>query len=133
MGTDPSLTCNQSRGGLFDHAQSKTWNDLGNYSLGIESNLGYGGLSGGFALDTVALGFTNANGGPTLDSQVVVGIETEYYYLGLFGLGSQGTNLTNFTDPRPSFLASMKAKNLIPSMSWAYTAGASYRKYFTSH
>lgn len=127
-GTDSSLTCDQSRGGLFNPAQSKTWNAVGNYSLGLESNLGYGSLSAAYGEDTVAFGFTNANGGPALDSQVVAGIQTDYYYTGIFGLGSQGTNFTNFSDPRPSSLTTMKAKNLIPSLSWAYTAGAPYRK-----
>jgi len=127
-GTDPSLTCSQSRGGLYDPGQSKSWHILGNYSLGLESTLGYGDLTAAYGEDTVALGFTDSNGGATLDSQIVAGIETDYYYTGVFGLGNQGTNLTNFTDPRPSFLTTMKAKNLIPSLSWAYTAGARYRK-----
>ena len=126
VGTDPSMTCGQSRGGIFDLTQSKTWSFLGNNSLGLESNLGFGGLNAEYGKDTVSLGFTDANGGPTLDAQVVASVQTHFFWTGIFGLGSQGTNLTNFSDPHPSYLSTMKAKNLIPSLSWAYTAGAPY-------
>ena len=127
-GTDPTLTCDQSRGGLFDPAQSKSWDTLGNYTLPLEENLGYQGINASYGEDTISLGFTDDNGGPSLDSQIVVGIETFNYYTGIFGLGNQGTNITNFTDPHSSFLGSLKARNLIPSLSWAYTAGAPYRE-----
>ena len=129
LGTEPSMNCSESRGGTFDPSQSKSWVAVGNYTLGLEADVGYDALIATYGKDDVALGFTNSNGGPKIDSQVVAAIETDYYYMGVFGLGSQGTNFTNFTDPRLSFLAAMKAKNLIPSLSWAYTAGAPYRKY----
>ena len=131
VGTDPSLTCSQSRGGIFDPTHSTSWSFLGNNSLGIESNLGFGGLNAEYGEETVALGFTDSNGGPTLDSQVVASINTHLYWTGVFGLGNQGTNLTNFSDPHPSFLSSLRTKNLIPSLSWAYTAGAPYSKSFS--
>ena len=144
-GINPSLTCSQSRGELFDTSQSNTWSVLGNYSLGIEANLGYSDPAT-WGLDTVALGLSNATGGPTLSNQVVAGLETYDYYTGYFGLGNQPVNLTASTDvnnltdttPHPSFLTTMKSQNLIPSLSWAYTAGAIYREYiyhvgFTTH
>ena len=127
-GTSPSTSCSQSRGGIFDSSRSTSWDELGNFSLGLESNLGYDGLSATYGLDTVALGFSKTSGGPVLHSQVVAGLATDDYYLGIFGLGDQGTNLTNLTEPRPSSLTTMKSKNQIPSLSWAYTAGAPYRK-----
>ena len=130
LGTETSLNCSESRGGTFNPSQSKSWHASGNYSLGLEADVGYDALIATYGEDTVALGFTNSNGGPKIDSQIVANIETDYYYMGIFGLGNQGTNFTNFTDPHPSFLAAMKAKNLIPSLSWAYTAGAPYRKYW---
>lgn len=134
-GIEPSLTCSDSRGELFDISASKTWSVLGNYSLGIEANLGYSD-PGSYGLDTVALGFNNASGGPTLQGQVVAGLATYDYYTGLFGLNDQPVNFTasndnnNLTDttPHPSFLMTLKSQNLIPSLSWAYTAGAIYRK-----
>ena len=117
-----------SRGGTFNINESKTWNDTGNYSLGVELNLNYHDI-GTYGLDRVALGFGDSIGGPPLDSQVVVGIETNSFYVGMFGLGPQPTNFTDFSEPHPSFLSTLKSKNLIPSLSWGYTAGARYRKY----
>lgn len=133
-GISPSWTCAQSRGEIFDPSLSN-WTSLGNYSLGIEANLGYND-PGSYGLDTVALGLSNATSGPTLQGQLVAGLVTNDFYTGLFGLGSQPTNLTSSTDstnltdttPHPSFLTTMKTRNLIPSLSWAYTAGASYRE-----
>ena len=128
-GTSIPSSCNESRGGLFDATQSASWQSLGNYSLGLEQNLGYFDTAT-YGLDTVALGFDNSMGGPTLDSQVVSALANDDYYVGVFGLGPQGTNISNFTDPHPSFLMAMHNESLIPSLSWAYTAGAQYRKFF---
>ena len=108
---------------------------MGNYSLGIDENLGYH-TAASYGLDTIALGASNYTGGPALSSQVVAGLETYLYYTGMFGLGSQSSNFTNSSSPEnltdtipyKSFLGSLKASNLIPSLSWAYTAGAPYRE-----
>lgn len=128
------LTCSQSRGELFDTSGSNTWSALGNYSLGLELNLGYNDPAT-YGLDTVALGLSNATRGPILQGQVVAGLESYDFYTGLFGLGDQPTNFTASHDqsnltgtvPHSSFLTTMKSENLIPSLSWAYTAGANYR------
>lgn len=126
-GTSISESCFQSRGYLFDQTQSKSWQALGNYTLGLEQNLG-GDDTGSYGLDTIALGFDNSTGGPKLDSQVISAFATDSLYIGLFGLGHQGTSVINFTEPRPSFLTAMHNESLVPSLSWAYTAGASYRE-----
>lgn len=120
-------TCTAIRSGLFSSSQSSSWSQLGNFSLGLEDNLGYE-ESGTYGLDTISLGFSNATGGPTLTSQVVEGIATEDYHVGIFGLGVQGTNLTTFNATKPSYLTTLKSQGLIPSLSWAYTAGAKYRE-----
>lgn len=65
-GTSTSSSCSQSRGGLFDSTQSSSWQTLGNYSLGLELNLGYDDTAL-YGLDTVALGFDNSIGGPAID------------------------------------------------------------------
>ena len=119
----------------MDTSRSSTWSQLGNYSLGIELNLAYNDV-GTYGTDTVALGFSNATGGPALQGQVVAGIETFDFYTGYFGLGSQPNNFTASQDignlandtQIPSFLTTLKSQNLIPSLSWAYTAGAIYRE-----
>ena len=126
---DPSCDPS-SRGGVFNINESNTWNGTGNYSLGAELNFNYD-FTGAYGLDTVALGFGSSIGGPLLDSQVLVGIETTFYYVGMFGLGNQPTYFTDFSEPHPSFLSTLKSKNLIPSLSWSYTAGAQYREYIS--
>ncbi|KAL8901618.1 MAG: hypothetical protein Q9207_005114 [Kuettlingeria erythrocarpa] len=116
----------QIRGGLFDSNRSSTWSELGYNSLGLEANL-YPPDNATFGLDTVALGFANLTGGATLESQIVASIAGYQNVLGIFGLGQQPTNLTDFSDPHPSYLASLHAQRMIPSLSWGYTAGARYR------
>ena len=124
---DLSSNCtSDARGVFFDPTHSSTWNASADYTLNTEQNLGWND-SGSYGVDTLALGITNATGGPTLLSQAVVGIATTDFYLGVFGMNPQPINLTNFSNPHDSSLTSMKNQNLIPSLSWAYTAGAPYR------
>lgn len=127
-GTSVIPPCSQARGGLFDAAHSSSWHSLGNFTLGLELGL-ENNDSALYGLDTVALGFSDSFGGPVVESQVVAALATDDYYLGVFGLGHQGTNISNFSDPHPSFISAMKNQSLIPSLSWAYTAGAKYRQY----
>jgi len=126
-GTSIIPRCSEARGGLFDAAYSSSWHPLGNFTLGLELNLGYDD-SAPYGLDTVALGFSDSFGGPVIESQVVAALATYDRYLGVFGLGHQGTNISNFSDPHPSFLSVIKNQSLIPSLSWAYNAGAKYRQ-----
>ena len=126
-GTSTSPSCDDARGGLFDATKSSSWQVLGNYSLGLELNLGYNETAP-FGLDTVALGFNNSTDGPIIDSQVISTLVTDDYYVGIFGLSPNATTFDNYTNPRSSFLTAMQNRSLIPSLSWAYTAGAPYRE-----
>ena len=121
------ISCSDSRGELFDASKSTSWNSTGNYTMGLEMNLGYNDTAT-FGLDTVALGASEAIGGPSLDSQVVAAYANDDYYIGMFGLSSQPTNFSLLANSTPSFLTTLKAMNIIPSLSWGYTAGARYRK-----
>lgn len=47
---------------------------------------------------------------------------------GMFGLGPKPTNFSDFNDPQPSFLWSLRNQSLIPSLSFSYSAGAFYQK-----
>ena len=49
------------------------------------------------------------------------------FYFGVFGLNPRPTNFTDYNDPAPSYMSNLKAQNLIPSLSWSYTAGNQYR------
>ncbi|KAL9622007.1 MAG: hypothetical protein Q9160_003669 [Pyrenula sp. 1 TL-2023] len=118
-------TCPDDRGKIFNPNTSSTWvgNDV--YNLGLEENLGYS-ANGQYGKDTVILGW-QGSGGPKLPDQVVAGVASQNFYLGEFGLTPRPTNFTDFVDPQPSYLETLKSKNLIPSLGWSYTAGAKYR------
>lgn len=123
--------CTTSRGGEFYTNRSSTWrkNNVtsnGIFSLGLESNLGFIGNNGEFGYDTVRLGW-QGSGGPSLDQQVLAGIVTKQFFLGVFGLNPRPTNFSNFSDPSPSYISNLKEKSLIPSLSWSYSAGNRYR------
>ena len=121
--TDPKH-CPDLRGGIFNPSASSTWKANNYYELGLETNLGNTD-TGAFGFDTVGLDW-QGSGGPVLDHQIVAGIATREFNLGLFGLSPRPTNFTDFNDPQPSFLQTLYNRSLIPSLSWSYTAGAAY-------
>ncbi|KAF3916460.1 hypothetical protein ABW21_db0209619 [Orbilia brochopaga] len=122
-------TCSDRRGQLFNVNSSSTWQDRGLYKTDLAKDLGYNAI-GDYGMDRV--GITNMDSQVTLDKQVVVTVASNQWYTGMFGLGNQPTNFTNFNDPQPSFLTSLYNKGLIPSLSWGYQAGANYRGKTTS-
>lgn len=100
--------------------------ELGFNSLGLESNL-QPPDNATYGLDTVLLGLSSATDGPSLPNQILATLTGDEFVQGTFGLGQQPTNLTDFTEPHPSFLTTLHSQHMIPSLSWAYTAGAKYR------
>lgn len=127
--SDPP-SCGILRGGQFHPNESSSWmannvtsNSL--FSLGLESNLGYSG-NGEYGFDEVGLGW-QGSGGPLLDQQIVAGIATKDFYLGVFGLNPRPSNFSSFDDPIPSYMSNLRKKSLIPSLSWGYSAGNQYR------
>ena len=147
---DPS-NCADLRGGEFKYNDSTTWvqnnvTENGTFTLGLEINLGYGEDANGlYGYDTVALSWLGSGGkqllvesmpakvvniahtGPSLPQQIVAGIATPNFYFGLFGLNPRPTNFTNYQHPVSSFISNLKEENMIPSLSWSYTAGNQYR------
>ncbi|MCJ1252993.1 hypothetical protein MMC24_000800 [Lignoscripta atroalba] len=124
ISSDPP-DCGSRRGGLFRINGSTTWQDQGFYELGEELNLNYTG-NGDFGSDTISLGLLGT-GAPSVTGQIVVGIATKDFYVGSWGINPKPTNLSDFNDPQQSLLTTLKEKNLIPSLSYGYTAGARYR------
>jgi hypothetical protein len=124
---DALSNCANLRGQEFNINASSTWSPNNFYNLELESNLGYTG-NGEFGFDTVGLSW-QGSGGPSLTHQVVAGIATTDFWLGTFGLTPRPTNFSNFNDPQPSFMQTLKNQSMIPSLSWAYNAGAPYRKF----
>jgi hypothetical protein len=117
-------SCATSRGGLFDVSASSSWNTIGIYEFAIEQNLGYSGNSR-FGYDYVRLpGAQTAL--PAVNS-TIGGFAVDDFHLGLLGLNPRSTNFSTDGSGSPSYMGSLRQQNLIPSTSFGYTAGASYR------
>jgi hypothetical protein len=123
---DGPSNCGDLRGGEFITNASSTWQFDNYYDLALESNLGIA-ASGEFGFDRVGLGW-QGSGGPVLNHQVVAGIATQDFFMGLFGVTPRPTNFSNFNSPQASIMQTLQNKSLIPSLSWSYTAGARYSK-----
>lgn len=105
---------------------SSTWSPNGLWQLQNERNLGIF-ANGLFGNDTIGLGI-QGSGGPTLQNQILATIGTEHFYLGMFAVNPKRTNYTGVTEQgQASYMTSLKEQNLIPSVSFGYTAGAPYR------
>jgi Eukaryotic aspartyl protease len=122
-------TCATDRGGIFTTNQSSTWEDKGFFQLPLnpEHYLPFSGAAD-FGFDNVTLNW-QGYGGMTLGHQVVAGYITEDFYVGSLGLSPLSVNITSFNDQYPSLVGTLKAEGHIPSTSWGYTAGASYRSF----
>ena len=113
------------RGLLFLPNTSSTWSQYGFYALGAEQNLGSMN-SALYGNDTVGLGI-QGSGGPSLPNQVVAAFSTDDFYLGYFGVNPASTNFTEAEKGKASYLTTLKNQDLIPSLSFGYTAGNQYR------
>ena len=82
--------------------------------------------TGDFGYDTMGVG-SIGDTSDDVEDQVIAALATKDYDVGLLGLTNEPTNFTAFDDPRPSFLSTLKTQNKIPSLSYAYSAGAQYR------
>lgn len=83
------------------------------------------GLSGvaDFGFDKITLGI-QGSAAPTLDHQVVAAFATKQIYTGMLPMTSRGVNFTDFNNPEPSLLTSLRNQGKIASSTWSYTAGA---------
>ncbi|KAL9101347.1 MAG: hypothetical protein Q9163_003394 [Psora crenata] len=125
-GCHPSdSSCPQARGGTFNPSTSTSWEQDGSYQFSFNQSLGLN-VQGVFGNDTLGLGF-QGGGGPILKDQIIAAHSSEELYLGIFGLNPSSTNFTETDRGRPSYLSSLKSQNLIPSLSYGYTAGNQYR------
>ncbi|KAM3424867.1 hypothetical protein BST61_g6844 [Cercospora zeina] len=112
----------------FATNETSSWEQIGSgiYTLNSqEAELGYGG-NGLYGFDTVTWG--NSSSSPKLARQVVAGIAEPAFWLGIAGIGPKPINFTEFNDPIDSSLSKLVKDDKIASLSWAYTAGASYRE-----
>lgn len=123
-----AANCSTSRGGFFRPSDSSTWKQNGNIADGLAPlPLDAGPNDTGlYGYDNVILGESGSNG-PKVDQQVVAGIATKKFYLGVFGLNPESSPLPGTTAPLPSFMSQLNDSRSIPSLSWSYTAGNQYR------
>ena len=127
---DDAANCTEARGGLFDTGKSSSWFRKDIYQLNEGINLGFGGneQNGTYGFDTIGIQGPSGSPSPSLDQQVIAGITTHKFYLGSIGLTPQTVNFSNSRDSSPSLISSLKEHQMIPSLSYGYTAGASYSK-----
>jgi hypothetical protein len=118
--------CADARGWLFNNKSSSTFDYVGIYGLWVGQNIGTTG-NAVLGFDRVGLSGIGENG-PTLDDTIVAAYATQnMYYVGIFGINPKPTNFSDFNEPTPSYMTRLKDQNMIPSISFGYTAGAYYR------
>lgn len=90
--------------------------------MGVDTRLGGQGYAD-YGFDQLTFGST----GVTLNSTIIGSINTTEYFLGEFGLGVVPGNFNNVSSL--AAISGLVEKNgAIPSHSYGYTAGATYRK-----
>lgn len=132
-GAGDASNCTQLRGGVYNNTASSKWVSKNIYALGLETNLGLirNSDNGQFGYDQFSLS-TAQKGNVTLPEQIIAGIATKDFFLGTLGLSQAPVNFTDPFDSRPSLITNLKNQSLIPSLSYGYTAGASYRNNATA-
>ncbi len=126
--SDPNA-CKSLRGGsptLFNINQSSSWESIGIYEFPTEKNLGYFG-DAQYGYESITLGLPGENG-LMLNNMTVGAFAVLEPWLGMFGINPRDTNFSTFNDGSPSFINTLRKNNLIPSLSFGYTAGAPYRE-----
>ena len=117
--------CLEERGQTYDYNTSSTWRQHGFFQISTEQNLNLSAQAV-FGNETLGLG-VQGSGGPTLTDQIVAGYTGNDFYLGMFGLNPASTNFTPQDQGQASYMSTLKSQNLIPSISFGYTAGNKYR------
>jgi len=95
--------------------------------LGVDNRLGGQGVAD-YGFDTLTFGST----GVVLDRTIIGSINTTEFFLGMFGLGVVAGSFKNI----PSLAAIsglVETDGAIPSHSYGYTAGATYREFVHFH
>ena len=61
-----------------------------------------------------------------MNKQVIAGVTTKDIYVGMFGVNPKPSDYNG--EQHDSYMTSLKKQDLIPSLTFGYTAGASYRE-----
>lgn len=120
--------CTEARGGAYNTTASTGFVMKNTYALNLEANLGLTQNSdyGEFGYDQLSISMAH-KGNVTLSEQILAGIGTKDFFLGTLGLSQAPVNFSQPNDSRPSLITNLKNHSYIPSLSYGYTAGASYR------
>lgn len=113
--------CDSLRG-LYYRNESKTWALTGIYDLNLVGQQ----VSGLYGHDSIRFSTTNT----AAANQTVIGVSQKSPWLSTLGLGNTALRFDSLT--ADSFLTSLKRQGLIPSVSYAYTAGQQYAMRFGS-
>lgn len=125
-----ALNCSDARGGVFDWDGSRTWSnksgDNSIFKINTEINLQLN-VNALYGFDTVQIGSPRKSNA-TVDHQVVAGIAAPDLYLGSLGLHNRDVVFQADQQGQRSFISLLNLTKQIPSLSYGFTAGASYRK-----
>lgn len=136
--TDPTNCANLRGAEIFDSTQntgfqvarSTQWSAIGQYGVDLEDALNMT-AEGLFGYDHVALAATaDTSSGAnvtSMDHQVVAAIADMDYYMGVLPLGQAESSFSSSSEPQKSLIWNLRNSSRIPSLSYAYTAGAKYR------
>ncbi|KAK2589771.1 hypothetical protein QQS21_012552 [Conoideocrella luteorostrata] len=116
--------CVANRGGVYNPSNSKHWSGLGTWQLGLP-DLGTGG-SGQYGFDTIAAYSPITGIAFSMSNVLMSAITSTDYYLGYFGVGLRSGNFGDIV-ASPPLRQAVSSFGWIPSYSYGYTAGASYR------
>ncbi|KAF2873134.1 aspartic peptidase domain-containing protein [Massariosphaeria phaeospora] len=133
-GIDPEDCPNLRGAEIFNSAQnpgfqvnvSSSWSTIGQYGADLEDRLNYTS-DAMFGFDKVSLGPAADSRALSLDHQVVAGVEDFDYFMGHIPLGVPDGSFSSLSQSIDSFLYQLRNGTMIPSLSFAYTAGAKYR------
>lgn len=111
----------------FQVARSTQWSAIGQYSVDLENALNMT-AQGLFGYDHVALGpAVDTSNTTSIDHQVVAAIADMDYFMGVLPLGQAESSFSSLSEPQEAFIWRLRNNSQIPSLSYAYTAGAQYR------
>ena len=117
--------CSTARGGIYYPSESKHWSGLGTWELGLP-DLGTGG-NGQYGFDTISTRSPITNTAFGMSNVLISAINSTGYYLGFFGVGLRSGNFGDIV-ASPPMRQAVASFGCIPSYSYGYTAGASYRR-----
>lgn len=131
-GVQAAGTCRDFRGGLFESQNSTTFNeiitddDYRELPFLPEQSLGYNGTAT-FGFDVVGLDLQDGDSAE-LPNQTISAFAwtTPFLATGLLGLSGEPLDVLGPTDNYSSPLSTLRGANRIPSLFWAYNAGARY-------